>query len=461
MWRGLLQNRCYNINNGSFYSFEDYKTLCTDDVDCIDYSSVGNEYVCAKSTYNPNNDVIKFDNVLNSLLVVFITITMEGWTDCFLYLTKTLKSETYINLIMINLWFISLIFIGGYLLISMFLAVVKSSFTDMHQKLYEEKIKLKPFSELKIKKKDREENEKIKEKELLKKEENEDNDNILNSDYLEVSKGLFNYSIVKDISILKSSNSKEIYLLKNKIKKNNEWIKKHEKLKNKFLRTETIDFNQLDDTILNNHFRFIEHGLDYRVENVINAKRRTLNAFQQLNKETKCEFEKNFISTYDFTELDPNNPLTEEELPRKSRALTKGMDDILYNDNKTQKMDLSDITSESNNSSDLSIDSIKMTKVFRRKAVAMTQMMLKKKDNYLLRFRHNPWEFPQNCDDIEFGNKYKINVTKFNGKYKNVRNKSVGKSFMKYQLLSFKDVKESKAEIMEKKEKSKYYILLL
>ncbi len=108
MWKGILMHRCTSLNYGSCHSFDSYNSLCTTNEDCLGFGSLGNVYVCSRSTFNSDSNVINFDNTLNSLLVVFITITMEGWTDVFIYLTQTFKSKIYINFIIINLWFLSL-----------------------------------------------------------------------------------------------------------------------------------------------------------------------------------------------------------------------------------------------------------------------------------------------------------------------------------------------------------------
>jgi len=49
--------------------------LCATDEEC------GGGYYCGKSNTNPNNGATNFDNVLYSLLVVFQTTTLEGWSD--------------------------------------------------------------------------------------------------------------------------------------------------------------------------------------------------------------------------------------------------------------------------------------------------------------------------------------------------------------------------------------------
>jgi hypothetical protein len=38
-------------------------------------------YFCGKSNDNPNFGVTNFDNVMYSLLAVFQSVTLEGWSD--------------------------------------------------------------------------------------------------------------------------------------------------------------------------------------------------------------------------------------------------------------------------------------------------------------------------------------------------------------------------------------------
>jgi len=79
-------------------------------------------------------------------------------------------------------------------------------------------------------------------------------------------------------------------------------------------------------------------------------------------------------------------------------------------------------------------------------------MILSNEDTYLKRFRHYPWDFLINCDDIDFGNKFKEKAMQRNGFLKPTRRKSCDKAHYKYQNLNSKNHKENKSEIKTKHE---------
>jgi hypothetical protein len=135
MWQGLFMYRCFNNNYGYIDSFNDWSTSCTFDADCSDFSSPGNYYTCRKSYFNPFNNVLNFDNTLNGLITVYTICTMEGWTDMWGYVSKTFKDANGINLIIIFLYFHVLLFICGYFLINLCLAVIMTYFTEIKDRV--------------------------------------------------------------------------------------------------------------------------------------------------------------------------------------------------------------------------------------------------------------------------------------------------------------------------------------
>jgi hypothetical protein len=158
MWQGLFMYRCVSNNSGIVDSYKDWSNSCTFDTDCQAYSLQGNEYSCKKTYINPFNNVLNYDNVINGLLTVYQICTMEGWTDIWGYISRTFKDANGINLIIIFLYFHVLIFICGYFLINLCLAVIMNFFTEIKERkeviprrtfkrnfqdLYEEKKELK------------------------------------------------------------------------------------------------------------------------------------------------------------------------------------------------------------------------------------------------------------------------------------------------------------------------------
>jgi len=136
MWTGLMQKQCVNIELGYVYSFANFTTMCTTSEDCLGEYSLGNvnfgsSYVCAKTNINPFNGVASFDDIPHALISLFIIITMEGWTDFYSFVQKTFKDDYYINNIISFLYFHMFIFMGGYYLMNLFLAVVWSKFSEI------------------------------------------------------------------------------------------------------------------------------------------------------------------------------------------------------------------------------------------------------------------------------------------------------------------------------------------
>lgn len=73
---------------------------------------------------NPNYGLTNFDTIFYSLINVFICITLEGWTEVMYQLVDAFS-------IFVILYFVLLVFIGGFFLVNLTLAVIKGKFTDM------------------------------------------------------------------------------------------------------------------------------------------------------------------------------------------------------------------------------------------------------------------------------------------------------------------------------------------
>lgn len=70
---GSLKNRCVGIQTGDPHP---------DDIICGSNKSIcPGGYFCGKANDNPNYGVTSFDNILYSMLVVFQSVTLEGWSD--------------------------------------------------------------------------------------------------------------------------------------------------------------------------------------------------------------------------------------------------------------------------------------------------------------------------------------------------------------------------------------------
>ena len=199
--------------------------MCSFDSDCSDLESYGNKYICAKGYQNPDMGAFNFDNVLTGFVTIFMMATLEGWTDIFIYVSKTFKDKIYINPIIIFAYFHFFIFLSSFYMLKLFLAVTnaeyehievsrrelieKKSFFKLIQSKYDIKIKQK----LERKEKERQ----------LKINNSKKSDEALRDLYYKVADEAFEinknrrnipilYSTVKDMYIMSNNNPEEIYL---------------------------------------------------------------------------------------------------------------------------------------------------------------------------------------------------------------------------------------------------------
>ena len=130
-----------NVNYGYFASTKNDKYMCSFDSNCEDLNTYGMTFICAKGYLNPNSGAINFDDIVSSLITVFITVTLEGWSYIYTYVSKTFKDKIYINPIITFLYFHIFLYVGAFYLINLFLAVTNSEFEhiDKNRKKIKEK----------------------------------------------------------------------------------------------------------------------------------------------------------------------------------------------------------------------------------------------------------------------------------------------------------------------------------
>jgi len=69
---GNLKNKCVSIQTGRYLEVDE--NICG-------ATACPGGYFCGKSNDNPNFGVTNFDNLWYSLLVVFQSVTLEGWSE--------------------------------------------------------------------------------------------------------------------------------------------------------------------------------------------------------------------------------------------------------------------------------------------------------------------------------------------------------------------------------------------
>ena len=231
MWQGLFMKRCMNLNYGYLLTDKRNTNLCSYSSDCASLNGYGNSYICSKGYTNPNNGATNFDNILYSLITIFIMVTLEGWSNIFTYVSKTFKDKIFLNPIIIFCFFHAFIYIGAFYLINLFLAVTNSEFEHIERSRKELSEKKSFFGLLKSEYDPQEKKKKEKkeaEKKLKSKNDIKSNEALKNL-YFKIKEEAFHihknkrgipkvYSTVKDIYIMANNNPEELYLEKQRIK---------------------------------------------------------------------------------------------------------------------------------------------------------------------------------------------------------------------------------------------------
>jgi hypothetical protein len=87
---------------------------------CGGHTSCGAGEICGKTEINP--DFTNFDNIFFAFLAVYTSVTMEGWSTIMSNTQKTFNDFSF-------LYFLPLIFVGGFFLMNLTLAVIKAKFS--------------------------------------------------------------------------------------------------------------------------------------------------------------------------------------------------------------------------------------------------------------------------------------------------------------------------------------------
>ena len=87
--------------------------------------------VCARLLKNPFFDTLNFDDTFHSFLIVFQVVSAQGWTSIMFTISSTMH-------VLAQLYFISIIIIGAFVLLNLTLAVIKKKFTEILIKNVEE-----------------------------------------------------------------------------------------------------------------------------------------------------------------------------------------------------------------------------------------------------------------------------------------------------------------------------------
>ena len=239
MWQGLFFRRCMSVNYGYLVSTQQDTGMCSFDVDCEQYNTYGENFICAKGYRNPNSGAVNFDNTLSAFVTVFVMVTLEGWTDIFTYVNKTFKDKIYINTIIIFFYFHTFIFIAAFYLINLFLAVTNSEFEHIETSRKQLKEKKSFFKLIKDRYdvKEREKKERKEKERQLKASNNKKSNETLRELYYKITDEAFHmntnkrnipieYSTVKDMYIMTNQNPENLYIQSKRIDEEETFLSK-------------------------------------------------------------------------------------------------------------------------------------------------------------------------------------------------------------------------------------------
>jgi len=206
-----------SVNLGYFYDYSNFTTMCTYDVDCNDFTSPGDNFICVTGFQVPNTGITSYNDIYSSTITAFITATTEGWTDFFNYVGSTFRGNNGINKFIQDIYFLFLIFGGGFYLFNLYLAVVFDTYSVIEEQklthLSKNTKRLVDVIKEKIKQEQYDNDAKEDEEEKLLANGIEKY-NVFKKDINIIPK---NYTTVKDLIILQNAEGREIYKLQNKM----------------------------------------------------------------------------------------------------------------------------------------------------------------------------------------------------------------------------------------------------
>ena len=132
LFSGLLKKRCFNQYTGLLLAQDpEFQDPLISGVMC-GYIDCPADYQCGKLASNPNFDQINFDTIFYSYLMIFQSITLEGWTGIMYYVVRSFSIYCLI-------FFIILAWVGAYFLVNITLAVICIKFEEAQDKNKREK----------------------------------------------------------------------------------------------------------------------------------------------------------------------------------------------------------------------------------------------------------------------------------------------------------------------------------
>lgn len=119
---GLFYYRCIDLETGEKLNTDSSTEVCGN-------MSCPTGFICVNSLDNPAYGLINFDNVIFAFLQCFIAITEEGWTK------MSILGQTSLSVPISIIYFITLVFLGSFLMLSLIEVVLYSNFSREMEKV--------------------------------------------------------------------------------------------------------------------------------------------------------------------------------------------------------------------------------------------------------------------------------------------------------------------------------------
>lgn len=113
LFMGALKQRCVDIETGDVVGPGDDSDICG-------WRECGENHGCAKGLNNPDFGNTSFDNVFISMLTIFQSVTLEGWTPVLTDLEKAIG-------VWIVVLYIPIVYLGAFFFMNMTVVVMNSS----------------------------------------------------------------------------------------------------------------------------------------------------------------------------------------------------------------------------------------------------------------------------------------------------------------------------------------------
>lgn len=134
VWLGQTHYCCYADYTGSISMEEESPVLCSPMSDAV--SACPSQHSCHYYIDTPQNGIFSFDNFGTTLMLAFLTCTVESWTNLLTELEATVEWSEYW---LVVCWFVVCVIVGGGLILNLAPAVLKASFSDMNQNAQKKK----------------------------------------------------------------------------------------------------------------------------------------------------------------------------------------------------------------------------------------------------------------------------------------------------------------------------------